>query len=138
MSTQHCNPRGQRRPTRERTSPSVHLVHLVWQRCANTSETQVSSLGFLRGSTAALSVGTIHLPHSAFINCFAVLDTLNSDPVPPDVVQNIRSPSIAIREISARTLLDSGTEGLIIHEDYAKKNKLTLRTSVGEVCFGLV
>jgi len=32
------------------------------------------------------------------------------------------------REISACALLDSGAEGLIIHKDYAKRNKLTLRT----------
>jgi len=72
------------------------------------------------------------------MNRFAVLDTLDSDPVPPDVVRNIRSPLIAIRvklvgkvsgrEISAHALLDSGAEGLIIHEDYTKRNKLTLRT----------
>jgi len=66
------------------------------------------------------------------------LDTLDSDPVPPDVVQNIRLPLITIgvklvdkvsgREISAHTLLDSSAKGLVIHEDYAKKNNLTLRT----------
>ena len=63
---------------------------------------------------------------------------LDSDPVPPDVVQNIRLPLITIgvklvdkvsgREISAHTLLDSSAKGLVIHEDYAKKNNLTLRT----------
>src|SRR5712675_2124089 len=105
---------------------------MVQRRRAHTPKTQVSSPGFLRGSTDTLSVGTIHLPCSAFMNRFAILDTLDSDPVPPDVVRNIRSPSIAIRvklvgkvsgrEISACALLDSGAKGLIIHEDYAKRN----------------
>jgi hypothetical protein len=34
------------------------------------------------------------------------------------------------REISARALLDSGAEGIIIDHDYAKSHKLTLRTLV--------
>jgi hypothetical protein len=34
------------------------------------------------------------------------------------------------REISARALLDSGAEGIIIDEDFAQQNKLTLRTLV--------
>ena len=32
------------------------------------------------------------------------------------------------REISARALLDSGTEGIIVDHEFAKRNKLTLRT----------
>jgi hypothetical protein len=31
------------------------------------------------------------------------------------------------KEISARTLVDSGAEGMIINHDFAKKNNLTLR-----------
>ena len=99
---------------------------------------QIREPGFLKRSTAALSVGTVRLPVAASLNRYEILATLDSDPVPPDVVRNIRSPSIAIRvklvgklsgkEISARALLDSGAKGLIIHEDYAKKNNLTLRT----------
>jgi hypothetical protein len=34
------------------------------------------------------------------------------------------------REISAKALLDSGAEGIIIDHDFAKKHKLTLRTLV--------
>jgi hypothetical protein len=34
------------------------------------------------------------------------------------------------REISACALLDSGAEGIIIDEDFAQWNKLTLRTLV--------
>ena len=85
-------------------------------------------------------MGTVCLPRSAFLNRFETLATLDSAPVTSDVVRNIRSPSIAIRVelvgrisgkvISARALLDSGAEGLIIHEHYAKNNRLTLRTLV--------
>jgi hypothetical protein len=34
------------------------------------------------------------------------------------------------REISARALLDSGAEGIIIDEDFARRNKLTLSVTV--------
>jgi hypothetical protein len=34
------------------------------------------------------------------------------------------------QEISARALLDSGAEGIIINEDFARRNKLTLKTLV--------
>jgi hypothetical protein len=34
------------------------------------------------------------------------------------------------KEISARALLDSGAEGIIIDHDYAKSHQLTLRTLV--------
>jgi hypothetical protein len=54
---------------------------------------------------------------------------LDSEPVPGDTIQNRRSPSIVLRvtlvgkksgrEISARALLDSGAEGIIINEDFA-------------------
>ena len=72
------------------------------------------------------------------MNRYAILDTLDSEPVAPEVIRNIRSPSIALRvflvgkisgkEISARALVDSGAEGMIIHEDFARQHKLTLRT----------
>ena len=32
------------------------------------------------------------------------------------------------REISARALLDSGAKGIIVDHEFAKRNKLTLRT----------
>ena len=72
------------------------------------------------------------------LNRYAILDTLDSDPVALEVIRNIRSPSIALRvslvrkisgkEISAHALVDSGAEGMIIHKDFAKRHKLTLRT----------
>jgi hypothetical protein len=72
----------------------------------------------------------VHFPTHATLNCYAILDTLDLDPVSPEVIRNIRSPSIALRvflvgkisgkEISACVLVDSGTEGMIIHENFAK------------------
>jgi gag-polyprotein putative aspartyl protease len=100
--------------------------------------TALSPFRFLRRSTAALSVGTVRFPTHATLNRYAILDTLDSDPVSPEVIRNIRSPSIALRvflvgkisgkEISARALVDSGAEGMIIHENFAKQHKLTLQT----------
>jgi Reverse transcriptase (RNA-dependent DNA polymerase)/Aspartyl protease len=68
----------------------------------------------------------------------AFLDTLDSDPVPKGTIRNIRSPSVTIRvflvghksqnKISARALLDSGAEGMIINSSFAARHKLTLRT----------
>ena len=65
---------------------------------------------------------------------------LESEPVPRDTIWNKRSPSITLRvtlvgkksgqEISARALLDSGAEGIIIDHDYAKSHNLTLKTLV--------
>ena len=65
---------------------------------------------------------------------------LDSEPVPGDTIRNRRSPSITLRvtlvgkktgrEINARALLDSGAEGIIIDQDFATRNKLTLRTLV--------
>jgi hypothetical protein len=64
--------------------------------------------------------------------------TLDSDPVPGDTIRNIRSPSIVLRvtlvgkhsghEISARALLDSGAEGIIMDKTFADRHQLTLRT----------
>jgi hypothetical protein len=68
---------------------------------------------------------------------YKFLDTVESEHVPSNVTRNILSPSIMLRgtlvgkhsgkQISARVLLDSGAEGLIMNESYAQKNKLTLR-----------
>ena len=54
---------------------------------------------------------------------------LDSEPVPGDTIQNRQSPSITLRvtlvgkksgwEISARALLDSGAEGIIVDHDFA-------------------
>jgi hypothetical protein len=61
-----------------------------------------------------------------------------SSALPHDTICNIRSPSITLRvtlvgqktgrEISACTLLDSGTEGIIVNYVFAKKHQLTLWT----------
>ena len=68
---------------------------------------------------------------------------MDSEPVPSDTIRNKRSPSITLRvtlvgrksgrEISARALLDSGAEGIIIDHDYTKKHSLTLRTLVNPI-----
>ena len=68
----------------------------------------------------------------------ALLEMLDSEPVPHDTIRNIRSPSITLRvtlvgqktgkEISARALLDSGTKGIIADHKFTKRNKLTLGT----------
>jgi gag-polyprotein putative aspartyl protease len=72
------------------------------------------------------------------IRNLVLLETVGSEPVPRGTIRNIRSPSITLRvslvgkhsgkEISARALVDSGAEGMIIHQDFAKRNNLTLRT----------
>jgi hypothetical protein len=87
-----------------------------------------------------LSVRTTVLKTPCFVNRFSLLETIDSEPVPGDTIQNIQSPSITLRvtlvgkksnqEISARTLLDSGAEGIIIDQDFAMGNKLTLRNLV--------
>jgi hypothetical protein len=65
-----------------------------------------------------------------------LLETLDSEPVPRDMICNIRSPLITLRvtlvgqrmgkEISACALLDSGAEGIIVDYAFAKAIKLTL------------
>jgi hypothetical protein len=87
-----------------------------------------------------LSVRTTVLKTPSFVNRFSLLETFDSEPVPGDTIRNIRSPSITLRvtlvgkksnrEISARTLLDSGAEGIIIDQDFATSNKLTLQNLV--------
>jgi hypothetical protein len=77
---------------------------------------------------------------SCFLDRSPLLETVDSEPVPGDTIRNIRSPSITLRvtlvgkltgrEINARALLDSGAEGIIIDQDFATRNKLTLRTLV--------
>jgi hypothetical protein len=91
-------------------------------------------------STAALSVGNIWLSRSSFTNKYSLLETLDSEPVPGDMIRNRRSPSITLRvtlvgkktgqEISARALLDSSMEGIIVDHDFMMQNNLTLRTLV--------
>jgi hypothetical protein len=81
-------------------------------------------------------IGTPHAPQ-LLIRHVVLLETVNSDPVPRGTIRNIRSPSITLRvsligkhtgkEISARALVDSGAEGMIINQDFAKKHDLTLR-----------
>src|SRR5882757_10574515 len=87
-----------------------------------------------------LSVGTLHVAKSIFKNHYSLLEMLDSEPVPGDTIRNIRSPSVTLRvtlvgkksghKISVQALLDSGAEGIIIDQDFATKNKLTLRTLV--------
>ena len=77
---------------------------------------------------------------SSFVNRYSLLEMLDSEPVPGDTIRNKRSPSITLRvtlvgkksghEISARALLDSRAEGIIIDQDFATRNNLTLRTLV--------
>ena len=67
-----------------------------------------------------------------------MLETIDSEPVPLNVIRNTRYPSISIRvnlvgkisgtKINARGLVDSGAEGLIIHEPFARRHNLSLRT----------
>jgi hypothetical protein len=87
-----------------------------------------------------LSVRTTVLKTPSFVNRFSLLETIDSEPVPGDTIRNIQSPSITLRvtlvgkklnrEISAHALLDSGAEGIIIDQDFATGNKLTLRNLV--------
>ena len=87
---------------------------------------------------AALSIGTRYATSLFSVQRSHLLETLDSEPVPRDMIRNIRSPLITLRvtlvgqktgrEISARALLDSGTEGIIVDYAFAKTNKLTLRT----------
>ena len=91
-------------------------------------------------STAALSVRATSVKTPSFVNRFTLLETIDSEPVPGDTIRNIRSPSITLRvslvgkklgrEISACAILDSGAEGIIIDQDFATGNKLTLRNLV--------
>ena len=74
------------------------------------------------------------------MNRYNLLETVDSEPVPSDTIWNKRSPSITLRvtlvgrksgrEISAKALLDSGADGIIIDHDFAKRNNLTLQTLV--------
>ncbi len=67
-----------------------------------------------------------------------MFETHDSTPVPGDTIRNIRSPSIVLRvtlvgqksgkEISAKALLDSGAEGIIIDHAFTMKHNLTLRS----------
>ena len=87
-----------------------------------------------------LSDRTLGIYSTVTANQFSLLETFDSDPVPGDTIRNIRSPSITLRvslvgkksgrEISAHALLDSGAEGIIIDQDFATRNKLTLQTLV--------
>ena len=66
-----------------------------------------------------------------------LLETIDSEPIPRGTIRNIRSPSFTLqvsfmgkhsdREISARVLVDSSAEGMIINSSFANKYKLTLR-----------
>ena len=86
---------------------------------------------------AALSSRTRNL-ESLFIREISLLDTVDSEPVPKGTIRNIRSPSVTLKvylvgqrsqkQISARALLDSGAEGMIINHSFAQQHNLTLRT----------
>src|SRR5258708_2055459 len=90
--------------------------------------------------SVVLSDRTLGIYSTVTTNCFSLLETLDSEPVPGDTIQNIHSPSITLkvslvgkksgREISTHALLDSGTKGIIIDQDFATRNKLTLQTLV--------
>ena len=64
----------------------------------------------------------------------ALLETLDSEPVPRDTIRNIRSPLITLRvtlvgqktgrEISACALLDSGAEGIIVDHEFVTCNNI--------------
>src|SRR6266404_9162540 len=68
----------------------------------------------------------------------SLFETNDSTPVPGDTIQNIQSPSIVLRvtlvghksgkEISAKALLDSGAEVIIIDHAFATQHKLTFRS----------
>ena len=68
----------------------------------------------------------------------SLLDTVDSEPVSRGTIQNIRSPSVTLnvslvgqqsqKRISARALLNSGAEGMIINHSFAQKHNLTLHT----------
>ena len=96
------------------------------------TEQRISSYS---SSIAALSIGTSHIPQT----CRTVLlETVDSDPIPRGTILNVRSPFIMLRvsligknsgrEISAHALVDSGAEGMIIGQEFAKQHKLTLQT----------
>ena len=101
---------------------------------------QVSAhqFGFLEAPIAALSIGTNYVTRTLPVCRNALLEMLDTEPVPRDTIRNIRSPSITLRvtlvgqkmgrEISAHTLLDSGAEGIIFDSLFAKCNELTLCT----------
>ena len=94
--------------------------------------------GFLEAPIAALSIGTNYVTRTLPVCRNALLEMLDTEPVPRDTIRNIRSPSITLRvtlvgqkmgrEISAHTLLDSGAEGIIFDSSFAKCNELTLCT----------
>jgi hypothetical protein len=44
--------------------------------------------GFLKCPTAALSVRTLCLSSSGFVNRYSLLEMLDSEPVPGDTIQN--------------------------------------------------
>ncbi len=74
------------------------------------------------------------------VSGFPLLETLRAEHVPENTIRNRRAPSIVLRvtlvgkrsgrEISARALLDSGTEGIIADDGFVRANGLTLRTLV--------
>ena len=90
--------------------------------------------GFLVSPIAALSIGSLSVSCS-HVNA-SLFETSDSTPVLGDTIQNIRSPSIVLRvtlvghksgkEVSAKALLDSGAEGIIIDHAFAMKHNLTL------------
>ena len=126
-----------------RRTPSPDISHV--SRHPATLHDSAPSLwpsqgGFLNHPSAALSVGMLGIAKSCFTDRIPLLETLDSKPVPGDTIQNRWSPSITLRvtlvgkktgwEINACTLLDSRAEGIIIDQDSATRNKLTLRTLV--------
>jgi len=71
------------------------------------------------------------------VHNLVLLETIDSKPVPRGTIRNIRSPYIMLqvslmgkhsgKEISARALINSGTEGMIINSSFASKHKLMLQ-----------
>ena len=105
--------------------------------------------GFLRNPAVALSVGSCIVPRlSIYVNSHNLLETLDSEPVPRDTIWNKWSPSITLRvtlvgktlgrEISAKALLNSGAEGIIIDHKFVRRHNLTLWTLVHPIPVGNV
>ena len=94
----------------------------------------------MKHPTTVLLVGTLQVAKTSPDHRDYLLETLDSEPVPGDTIRNRRSPSVTLRvalvgktsskQISARALLDSGAEGIIIDHNFARKHQLTLCTLV--------
>ena len=125
--------------------PTLNPRHGATQRnCCPTERHPGSPFGFLKTSpTASLGGDVLKTPAVASANKFALLFPNPSEPVYPSeirtsaVTRNSATPSITLeahfvgkktgRLIGAAALLDSGAEGIIVNQKFAKKNNFTLR-----------